>query len=202
LQIENCQFAPGACPGLPTSATALKERFVMKTIGLGIRIYAATSIFLIGCGQGPNQNATMFKHPPDTDVTSFANYNFSKFAGTVWKMKVKLALADCKLYTGKHVQFLFAPKHFDSTHPEYTPLNEIQIIAVIPPGTRLRIERLMKDNGNWSGVRVEAVLEDVTYSEKTVFLDDIVLAKNRFIAPGWTDSKEWGVDPDMLEKAE
>ncbi len=73
-----------------------------------------------------------------------------------------------------------------------------QIIVVLPVGTRLRIERLMKDNGSWGGVQVTASLED----GKVVYLSDYLLAKNRFIWPGWSDSKEWGVDPDMLEKAE
>jgi hypothetical protein len=139
---------------------------------------------------------------PDTDVTSSPEFNFKSFAGTVWKTKVKVALADLKQYTGKHDLNLLVPMHFDPTHPEYTPAHDMQIIAVLPIGTRLRIERLMKDNGEWGGIRVVAVLQDETYSEKTLYLDKMLLAKNRFVRTGWSDSKEWGVDPDMLEKAE
>jgi hypothetical protein len=73
-----------------------------------------------------------------------------------------------------------------------------KLIDVLPVGTRLRIERLMQDNGNWGGVRVTASLED----GKVVYLDEDLLAKNRFLCPGESDSKDWGVDPDMLEKAE
>jgi hypothetical protein len=92
------------------------------------------SFFLNGCGQRQ-----------DTDVTSAPEYNFSLFAGTVWKTKVKVGLADLKQYTGKHDLNLLVPKHFDPTHPEYFPAHDMQIIAVLDPGTRLRIERLMRD---------------------------------------------------------
>jgi hypothetical protein len=54
----------------------------------------------------------------------------------------------------------------------------------------------MRDNGNWGGVRVTASLED----GKVAYLLPELLAKNRFIWQGWSDSKDWGVDPDMLEK--
>jgi hypothetical protein len=82
-----------------------------------------------------------------------------------------------------------------------------KIIAVLPVGTRLRIERLMKDNGDWGGVQVTASLEDAKIRAsledgKVVYLVPQLLAKNRFIWIGWSDSKDWGVDPDMLEKAE
>lgn len=139
---------------------------------------------------------------PDTDVTSSPKYNFSSFAGTVWKTKVEVALADLKQYTGRHDLNLLVPIHFDPAHPNYMPAHDMQIIAVLPPGTRVRIKQLIQDNGSWGGLRVAAVLEDETYSQKTVYLDDMLLAKNRFIWDGWSDSKEWGVDPDMLEKAE
>jgi hypothetical protein len=110
-----------------------------------------------------------------------------------------VAVADLKQYTGKHDLNLLVPKHYDSTHPEYTPAHDMQIIALLPPGTRLRIEKLMKDNGNWGGVRVAAVLEDGTNSQKTVFLDELLLTNNQFIARGPTSSTNWGVNPDMLE---
>jgi hypothetical protein len=146
--------------------------------------------FLSGCSR------------PDTDVTSSPEYNFAKLSGTVWKTKVKTALVSVKQLAPYTDLSLLAPKHFDPTHPEYTPGAHAEIIAVFPPGTRLRIERLMKSNGNWSGVWVAAVLEDGPYSQKTLDLDNLLLAKNRFIWPGWSDSKEWGVNPDLLEKAD
>ena len=73
----------------------------------------------------------------------------------------------------------------------------MRVIAVLPPGTRLRIARLMKDNGNWGGVWVTASLDD----GKVVELSNYLLAKNRFLWPGMSDSNDWGVNPDMLEKA-
>ena len=74
----------------------------------------------------------------------------------------------------------------------------MQMIAVLPVGTRLRIERLMKDNGVGDQLWVTASLED----GKVVYLSDYLLAQNRFIFPGSSRSKEWGADPDLLEKVE
>jgi hypothetical protein len=171
----------------------------MKEVTFGI-VILAIFIFSNGCGQSPE--VAMLKQRPDTDVTSSPQYNFKPFAGTVWKTKVKVALADLEQYTGKHDLNLLVPMHFDPTHSEYTSVHSMQVIAVLPPGTRLRIERLIKDNGEWGGIRVAAELVDATDSQKTVYLDEMLLAKNRFVRTGWSDSKDWGVDPDMLEKAE
>jgi hypothetical protein len=178
----------------------------MKNVILAITILAMILIFLNGCGQSPE--VAMLKQRPDTDVTSSPQYNFKSFAGTVWKTKVKVALADVKRYNGWHEPTLLAPENFDPTHPEYRPPPDMDhIISVLPVGSRLRIERLMKDNGNWGGLQVTASLEDAKITAsledgKVVYLVPQLLAKNRFIWIGWSDSKEWGVDPDMLEKAE
>jgi hypothetical protein len=148
-------------------------------------VVAMLSVFLSGCNR------------PDTDVTASPEYNFSSFAGTVWKTKVKVALVDIKSYKGDHLMTLVAPESFDPTHPRYRPPPYMErIIAVLPVGTRVRIERLMKDNGNWGGVRVTASLED----GRVVYVLWELLAKNRFIAEGWSESKSWGVDSGMLEK--
>src|SRR5712692_10881287 len=167
----------------------------MKKVIFGIMALAMISIFLNGCGQAPDP----YNERPDTDVTSSAQFNFKSFAGTVWKTKVKMALADVKRYTNEHAIDLLPPEGFDPSHPKYSPPPHMEkLIAELPVGTRLRIERLMKDNGNWGGVRVAAVLQDGSYFQKTVYLDECLLAKNRFLWPGEADSKEWGVDPDML----
>lgn len=162
----------------------------------------AISFFLTGCGQSSNPYAAiakLYQPSPDTDVTSSPYYNFSSFSGTVWKTKVKTAVADLKRYTGAHDIELLVPKHFDPTHPEYTPTDDMQIIAVLPVGTRLRIERLMHDNGAAGFVMVTATLLDATNSQKTVYLDGMLLAEeNRFIRYG--SSTNWVVAPDMLEK--
>jgi hypothetical protein len=133
---------------------------------------------------------------PDTDVTLSPEYNFAPFAGTVWKTKVKMALADITGYTGRHEVTVVPPRHFDPTHPQYQPLAKMQMIAELPIGTRVRVERLMKDNGSWGGVQVTASLED----GKVVYLLRRLLAKNQFMWPGWSDSTDWGMDPDLLEK--
>ena len=70
----------------------------------------------------------------------------------------------------------------------------------------MRIERLMKDNGVAELLRVTVSLDNgVTDSHapgKVIYLERGFLAKNRFLFLGSSDSKEWGVDPDLLEKAE
>jgi hypothetical protein len=172
----------------------------MEKLNLKIMILAMASFFLNGCGQSPDATSLKgYKQPPDTDVTSLPKYNFSSFAGTVWKTKVKVGFADLKQYTGKHDHNLLVPKHYDSTHPEYTPAHDMEIIAVLPAGTRIRIRRLVKDNGAWGGVRVAATLEDGTNSEQALFLDELFLENNRFIARGPTSSTNWGVNPDILD---
>jgi hypothetical protein len=150
---------------------------------------AMASFFLSGCGQRP-----------DSDVTSSPEYSFSRFAGTVWKTKVKVAVADVKRYNGWREAALFPPDGFDPTHPKYQPpLRLQQWGAVLPVGTRVRIERLMKDNGRWGGVSVTASLEDGT----VVYLDGSFLAPTS-AAPDFKESiyKSWGVNPDLLEKAD
>jgi len=163
------------------------EEFRMKKAILGIIILAMVAFLLDGCGRRR-----------DTDVTSSADYNFSSFAGTLWKTKVKVAVADVKLYTGKRVTYLLPPQNYDPNDPKYNPTEDMQMIAILPLGTRVRIEQLMEDNGVGGLLFVTASLED----GKVVHLSHFLLAKNRFIFPGKSDSKNWGVDPDLLEKAE
>ncbi len=148
---------------------------------------AIISLFLNGCGRRP-----------DTDVTSSPKYNFSSFAGTVWKTKAKVALAEVRLYTGKRVTYLLPPRDYDPTDPQYNPVDPPQLITVLPLGARVRIEQLLQDNGIGGLLFVTASLED----GKVVHVSRFLLAKNRFIFSGKSDSKDWGVDPDMLEKAE
>jgi hypothetical protein len=150
-----------------------------------IAIFAA-SFVLSGCAR------------PATDVTSSPEYNFSSFAGTAWKTKVKTALAEIRQGSPKFDLRLITPDSFDSAHPEYRPIADMHVAVVLTAGTRVRIERLMKDNGNWGGVWATASLDD----GKVVHLSARFLAKNRFIWPGWSDSKDWGADSDMLEKAD
>lgn len=155
----------------------------MKSSIFMVRTLVIASLFLRGCG-----------HPPDTDVTASPEYGFAPFVGTTWKTKSKVAIATLKRDT-----YLLLPQAFDPTHPKYTPPPDMHVLSVLPVGTRLRIERLMKDNGNWGGVRVVATLDDGTYPKKNVYLDVHMLAKNDFLWRGDSQPKTWGVAPDMLE---
>ena len=162
-----------------------------------------TISLLVGCGQSSNKyikELKSYKQPPDTDATLSPQYNFSSFSGTVWQTKVKMALANFKEYTGVYHTYLFVPDRFDSTRSDYRPLPGMEIIAVLSPGTRLRVGRLIKDNGIGDQLWVTGTLVDTTNSERTIYLDQLMLANNRFISRGPSSSTNWGVNPDMLEK--
>jgi len=145
-------------------------------------------LFLVGC------------KPPDTDVTSSPEYNFSSFSGTVWRTKVKLAVADFKEYTGVHHTYLFVPDRFDPKQPDYRPLPDMHVITVLPPGTHVRIGQLIKDNGIGDQLWVTGTLIDSTDSQQIVYLDHLLLANNRFVELGPSSSTNWGVDTNMLEE--
>jgi hypothetical protein len=163
---------------------------------------SAALVFLAGCGPSPEAAVKKLYRPsPDKDVTSAPKapkYNFSSFANTIWKTKVEVAIAGTKRYTGAPEVSLLAPERFDPTHPRYSPGSDMRIVAVLPPGTHLRIARLMQDQGAWGGVQVEAVLLDGTNSQKSVLLDPLLLSGNRW-ARGPDSNTNWGINPDMLQ---
>jgi hypothetical protein len=157
------------------------------------------ALLLSGCGQSPMAALKKAYSPsPDKDVTASPEYNFSSFTGTVWKTTVKMAIADLKRYTGAKDTMLLPPDCFDPTEPGYNPPAEMQLIAVLPPGTRLRIARLLQDQGVGGICLVEAVLEDGTYAQKAVYLGSSLLAGNRWISGPYSNTN-WGVNPDRLE---
>jgi len=177
----------------------------MKVVIFRIIALAIVSLFLDGCGQSSNPDVALLtdhNQPPDTDITSSPHYNFSSFAGTVWKTKVKGGLADLKHYTGEHALALLVPEHFDPADPDYTPAPYMQLITVLSAGTNVRIERLIQDNGIGSDLMVQATLLDGTNAQHTIYLDDLFLAKNLFLWPGSSISTNWDVNPDMLEKVD
>lgn len=71
---------------------------------------------------------------------------------------------------------------------------------MLPVGTRLRISRLLLDNGDWGGVRVTATLENGTYSDYTIYLDRTLLEKNHFVWTGRYSSTNWACEPEIMEK--
>ena len=162
-------------------------------------IASVTLALLVGCGN-PAESAVkkLFRPSPDRDVTTLPQYNFSAFTNTVWKTKVKVAIADMKRYTGAPEIKLLAPQRFDPADPRYTPTADTRIVAVLPPGARLRIARLLQDQGAWGGVQVEAVLQDGTNAQKVVYLDGFLLTGNAW-SRGPASNKSWSVDPEMLE---
>lgn len=164
-------------------------------------IASVTLVFLAGCGN-PAEEAVkpLFRPSPDKDFTAKAGYNFPPFAGTVWKTRTKTAIMKSKRYTGAWDIKLFIPERFDPAHPRYNPPVEAHIIAVLPPGTRLRISRLLHDEGAAGFLQVEAILLDGTNAQRAVLLDPLMLASNVFEGREQTTNRSWQVEPAMLEK--
>jgi hypothetical protein len=174
----------------------------MKKVIFRTALLVMASAVLNGCGRSSNVDELLNKQePPDSDITTSPGYNFSSFSGTAWKTKVKVALADLKTYKGVHHTELLVPKHFDTNQPDYTPVDDMKVIDVLPVGTRLRIGRLIQDNGIGSQLWVTGTLVDATNLEKDVYLEKLLLKGNTFILKDPSLSTNWGVNPDMLEPA-
>lgn len=190
-----------------------------QVIIISIMMVAMVS-FLTGCGKSSNPYAALAKlYQPssDTDVSSLPQYNFVSFAGTVWTTKVITAVANQERYTGAPEVGLLAPKRFDPTDQDYSPATDKatmanpgkDIIAVLPPGSRVQIERLMKDNGAWGGLMVTATVLSGTNAWKNVILDGLLLGNNQFMPRGWysardrarTGATNWEMNLDMLAPA-
>lgn len=136
----------------------------------------------------------------DSDVTASAGYGFSTLAGSVWRAKTPVGL--CVISDGDNLDrtYLFAPKSFEPTHPTYTPPHGMKVQAVLPVGTRVRLDRLMKDNGSWGGVRVTGTVVDGLHAGKAVWIGRDLLLENVFTSPGLEPrTKVWAVAPEILE---
>lgn len=173
-----------------------------KRVVISVMITLVALAFLVGCGPNPAEVSVkkLFRPSPDKDVTMSPEYNFSSFAGTVWKTKTKTAIADGKSYTGVHQLSLLPPDRFDPTDPNFTTIPDMKLIAVLPPGTRLRFTRLLQDQGARGGLIVEAIVEDGTNAPKAVYVDRLLLANVWWASQGPTSNTNWGVNPEMLEK--
>ncbi len=147
---------------------------------------------LIGCGKAPI--AKLYRPSTDTDLSSSTNYNFSSFTGTVWRTKVEMSFVNVKRYTGVHDLTLLPPESF-----KYPSASPREVLAVLPKGSQVRIERLLQDNGAWGGLMVWATV-DGTNTSKMVRLSPLLLSKNRFNDAFGSSSDEWSLIPEYLEK--
>ncbi len=159
------------------------------------------ALFLAGCGEDSNAVALKnYKRKPDTDISAEKRYNFASFAGSVWKTKDKIALASVGLYTGDQVTYVLPPIFFDATRSDYRPSDgNVRIGDVIPAGARLRVDRLMKDNGIGG---LTFVIVDVTYG--TTIRTNVFLSE-AFIESGPTAdfriiTTNWIVNAALLEE--
>ncbi|MDB6122285.1 MAG: hypothetical protein JWQ71_1278 [Pedosphaera sp.] len=173
-----------------------------KRSAIHAMIASLALVFLVGCGDSPESlvRNKLFSPRPNKDVTADPEYNFSPFTNTVWQTKTKTAIGDIKSYTGAYQLILLPPESFDPTDPKYRKIPDIKSTTVLPPGIRLRITRLLKDQGAWGGYLVEGVVEDGTKAPKTVYVDRDFLANVWWASKGPTTNTNWGVNPDMLEK--
>lgn len=142
----------------------------------------------------------LFVDPP-LDVTQDQKYEFKDFQGTVWRTKVKVALADITRRQDRTQITMLPPCFFDRTHPGFISLHYLTIVQELPIGTKIRINRLMETFGNAGGVYVEATINDETAAK----LNKEFINKNKFIY--WYSnerdvSNNWGVNTEMLEKVE
>lgn len=170
----------------------------MKTTAFLLGVFEIITLLLLGCGKSPRDRfRELYKPKPYKDVTASPEYNFSSFAGSVYRTKGKVVIADVKLYTGAHALMFLAPMHFDWSDPSNT-VPGTHMLSVLPPGTRLRVERLMEDQGAWGGYEIEAALLDATNTQKTGYLDRWFLIDNRWIG-GIDANTNWAVHPEMLE---
>ena len=131
----------------------------------------------------------------DTDVSSSPKYGFASFSGTVWRTKVKLATGHLEGHTR-----LIPPIFFDKTDPRYLALPDLRELSILPIGSRVRIDRLIQDNGSWGGIQVTAMVDDGTGIERKVYLNTQLLAPNSFLDAIASSSKTWAVNSDMLGK--
>ena len=180
------------------------QRHMNRTVPLIAGLLLA-ALFLTSCGQSLDPLAPvkkLFKPAADTDVTASPEFNFASFSGSVWTTKVETAVAELKRYTGAPETTLLSPQAFDQKHPQYTPPHDMKSVTILPVGTRVRIARLMKDNGAWGAVQVTANVEVGSNAPVTVFLSRRFLTDNVHVNRGPTTSTNWDVNPDMLEKEE
>ena len=155
-----------------------------------------------GCGEDPNVTALRnYKRAPDSDISADPHYNFSSFAGTVWRTKDRTALGTIKRYTGEQVTYALSPTAFDASRPDYRPFDggDMQIVAVLPAGVLLRVEQLMRDNGIAGLISVRVTVEDGANTHTNLFLDKHLLAHGRTPA-NRVISTNWGMKPEFLEE--
>ena len=176
----------------------------MKKTIFYVALVNMIALILCGCGDSPDVAALKtavknYKSQPNEDVTGNPHYNFSSFSGTLYKTKVKIALAEVTRYTNERVVNLLPPDAFDSNRSDYRPVHNMHMISVLPVGTHLRMERLILDNGMASLLWITASIEGETNIQKIIYVDPGLLIKNRFVRGGSMSNTNWGVNPEMLE---
>lgn len=136
------------------------------------------ALCLSGCGEDPNVTALRnYKRAPDSDISADPDYNFSSFAGTVWRTKDRVALASVKLYTGAQVTYVVPPRAFDASRTDFrAPDGNVQIMSVLPAGARLRVDRLTREHGIGSLMFVIGELSDGTNTHKNVIVSNDLIA--------------------------
>ena len=130
------------------------------------------------------------------------NRNFSKFAGTIWKTKVPIAIPSSgtdvasRECTVEYEQ-AFAKGTANRNYFDGKNLAE----AILPIGTVVRVERLLQIVSEEGGLYVEMSIESGVNKGKKFRAPDSLFAPNRFLHPEVHPdaSDTWAVASDKLE---
>ena len=177
-----------------------KPNIIVLTVGMiGVGIIAVfVFIHLVG-PMIPQVVVHAINQQRDIDVTTSTNYNFSSFAGTVWKTKAPLAIEQVESYKGKQALVLFTSQFFDTNDPNYTSVPEAKMIRILPVGTRIRIEHLIEDHGLRGGVDVFGAVLDGTNTQSAVELGREFFSANWYVAYSSPKDTNWGANTNLLE---
>jgi hypothetical protein len=163
---------------------------MMKSTFVRIMMPAIALCLLTSCGRLEEE-----------DVTLKPEYNFTSFAGTIWKTKVELAVEDSRRYTGERQLYLIALSRFDPSGSNYCGEGRDKIKTILPAGTLVRIDRYMKDHGIGNVNQVWGTVMNGEYAQKSVVVDMQLFENNQWLWIGWPNlSTNWGMDPEMFQK--
>jgi hypothetical protein len=134
--------------------------------------------------------AAFFLTGCDKDVTNDPAYAFSGVVGT-WRAKKPLQLVK----SGDNI--IVTDRDFGE-----------QLVATLPVGTEVRIERLIRYSTEAGYFRrITGTVASGPHSGQGVLIDDVLFTPNQFNRPGYSTKNppkgwtfRWAVAPDKLEK--
>lgn len=133
------------------------------------------------------------------DVTFDPHYGFAPIAGTVWKTRAELAVIESDnlrlQQMGSLTRELYRKALAD---PKFRDGGQ-RVLAILPPGTRVRIERLVDIRGSLGLKIVHGSLLDSPFAGKDMTISDALFLENDITSPGRSLPRRWEVSPEFLE---